>query len=916
MSSRPEDILPPALRRLMRFFPEGTPGEQAELIAGAKEIRRSNSAKALRRLPPVERVKWYLAAEERTDDLITVLRFERDNSAAFHVSGVRQPRLNLPGLDTSTLPDEVSTLARREMPVAARTTGLDLDGHRLTVRGYAYLTNVASASKRRVPRMAVLRRAGSRRALPLRMRTFRDLRATRESKQALHNHDWSGFEFHVNLRQLRSGGKWLPVKWDAGVVMPGPGGVYAGRIEKSQTGVEGHGLVRSVEDGVRVAVAFPEGRLQVSVDVAPVEVDGWRVDEDELVLDLRTTAKAGNVRPVGLRVEQVKGEAVRTYQVVEDAGRTTVRVPLADLTVSRAETDATTDFRPVILLSGGGERRATVSDGLVTGAHPVARGREIAVATDAAGLLKLHDRMRQAVIDRLEWEDGELLLEGSYSGSAENRRLLVRHGESFEEKLLPVEIADGRFSARIRPEEMPLYGMTLPLRQGRWYFWLQRADSTDIGEAALVKLRADLLGMLPLEHPGARRTYRVERRFFDRVYLESGPVLSDEERGSYRQRQLKRVFAPEQRRLPLRNQVIYNSYHGRQFSDSPKAIYEELVRRGTDVEHVWAIGDQRVEVPEGVRVVEWHSKAWYEEMSRSRYVVTNVMLNSFFKRREDQRVVQTWHGTPLKKMGAHIRGTTKSNPAYIETLPGRSNEWEAVVSPNSFTTPVMRGAFGFENEILEYGYPRNDIFYRDDKDKLAAEVRERLGIPQGKKVLLYVPTWRDDVRIGTGKKFKLDFRIDLQAAQRELGDDHVLLFRKHPKIVDNITGAGEGFLWDVADYPEIEHLYLIADVLITDYSSAMFDYAHSGRPMLFFTYDLEHYRDNLRGFYFDFIAQAPGPLVKTSEELVDAVRNIDTVNDEYRTAYKEFTDRFCEPADGRAAARVVDWMLGEGSADD
>ena len=148
-------------------------------------------------------------------------------------------------------------------------------------------------------------------------------------------------------------------------------------------------------------------------------------------------------------------------------------------------------------------------------------------------------------------------------------------------------------------------------------------------------------------------------------------------------------------------------------------------------------------------------------------------------------------------------------------------------------------------------------------------------MPAGKKVVLYAPTWRDDQR--TAAAVQAGQRIDVEAARRELGEDHVLLFRKHPKVLDTMPGAGQGFVWDVTHYPDIADLYLIADVLITDYSSVLFDFAHSGRPMLFFTYDLEHYRDTLRGFYFDFTTRAPGPLIKTSEELVNAMRNIDTV---------------------------------------
>lgn len=326
------------------------------------------------------------------------------------------------------------------------------------------------------------------------------------------------------------------------------------------------------------------------------------------------------------------------------------------------------------------------------------------------------------------------------------------------------------------------------------------------------------------------------------------------------------------------------------------------------MEHLWSVSDGQVRVPEGVTPLEWHSKEWYEALARSRYVVTNVGLGDWYTKREGQTVVQTWHGTPLKKIGADLLGTPKANPAYIASLPHRFRQFDITVSPNAFSTPIMKRAFCAEGEVLESGYPRNDLFHSPERVALASRVRRTLGIPEGKKVVLYAPTWRDDQRHG-GQRFKLDLQVDLAAAERELGSDHVFLFRKHPKILDAIPGAGEGFVYDVSGYPDIAELYLLADVLITDYSSVLFDFAHSGRPMLFFTYDLEHYRDTLRGFYFDFTERAPGPLIKTSEELIASIRDIEAVAAAHKDRYADFVRDFCEPSDGLATTRVVDRML-------
>jgi CDP-glycerol glycerophosphotransferase len=140
----------------------------------------------------------------------------------------------------------------------------------------------------------------------------------------------------------------------------------------------------------------------------------------------------------------------------------------------------------------------------------------------------------------------------------------------------------------------------------------------------------------------------------------------------------------------------------------------------------------------------------------------------------------------------------------------------------------------------------------------------------------------------------------------------VLLVRPHAHVREPLPGAGDGFVYDVGDYPDVQELLLAADVLVTDYSSIMFDFAITGRPILFFTYDLEHYRDTLRGFYFDFEAEAPGPLVPTSPELIAALRDLaptGAVPAGHAAAYERFRSTHCKLDDGGAAARVVDRML-------
>ncbi|MFI8432830.1 CDP-glycerol glycerophosphotransferase family protein [Streptomyces sp. NPDC079020] len=907
------EAIPEELSRLMKYFPETPVEERPAFHSAAKDFLAQAAPKLVRKFSPMARVKWHLAANGRGDELVGLLHYERENPGAFSVRGLRRARIELPGVENSSLPATVRNFNRSELPVRGKMLDLAWKDGKLVVHGYAYIPNVPSATGKRSLRVAVLRRQGSRSTLPLRVRTVLEPMATAEAKGALHNYDWSGFEIGIDPSRLRTRGQWQPGTWRLGIGIPRPGGMSVGSVTKNNAGAAGHSQVHVLDDGVRLVAGYDRNRLKLTVDVVPAEVEAQEADADTLTVTLR--ARATGKQPTALRIDHEATGHVTDLPLEKGVTgadgwlRHTARLSFADLPVDGVTPGRARKYRALIVFADGTTRRATIGSKPATGVHPLPGGLEFAVVTDGAGNFTPQLRCVQPVVDGVEWSSGgELVLSGTYTGDAATMKLILRHTGRNEDRPLPAEFADGRFTARVTPDTMPAYEGTLPLRAGRWLPFLRARAEWDHTRDIPVTIRPDLVGTLPLTHRGAHRTYTVERLDFDRIFVESGAVLDPELRGAYRQRLMRDVYTPEQRELPLREAVLYNSFGGKQFSDSPRAVYEELVRRGTEVEHIAMVHDQQVVLPPGVRGVEWGSREWYEALARSRYVVTNGGIREWFVRREGQVVVQTWHGTPLKRIGADLLGTPKANLAYIASLPQRSRQYSLFITPNSFTTPIMTNSFRLECEVLEAGYPRNDVFHAPDRVKRAAAVREKLGIPAGKKVVLYAPTWRDDQRYG-GRRFKLDNQIDVDAARRELGEDHVLLYRKHHKVLDSIPGAGQGFVWDVTYYPDIADLYLIADVLITDYSSVLFDFAHSGRPMLFFTYDLEHYRDTLRGFYFDFTSRAPGPLIKTSEDLVSAIRNIDAVTEEYKEKYAQFRVDFCEPSDGRAAARVVDRML-------
>ncbi|WP_170843116.1 bifunctional glycosyltransferase/CDP-glycerol:glycerophosphate glycerophosphotransferase [Streptomyces oceani] len=540
--------------------------------------------------------------------------------------------------------------------------------------------------------------------------------------------------------------------------------------------------------------------------------------------------------------------------------------------------------------------------------------RELCLVPDAAGRLLLADRTPQPVVHSWHWSpDGGLTLSGRRTlgrpGDPEPSgewELVWRHSGHQAEVVVPVERDGHRFTARLAPETAA--PGALPLRQGRWDPYLRARGGDRTGNAPL-RLRAELHGELPSAHQAARE-YVLERRNHDRLFLRSGSLLSDSERGAYRQHRLRTVRYPAAREAPPWDVVLYNSFDGRQYSDSPRALHEELLRRGAAVRHLWAVRDGQAHVPPEARPVVLGSSEWHEALARSRWIVGNTHLPRWFRRREDQLTVQTWHGTPLKRIGLDLADSAYANQEYLAQLPARAAQWSLLLSPNSFSTPILRRAFGYAGEILESGYPRNDLLYAADRHKRARQVRERLDIPTGHRVVLYAPTWRDDNRYDRANG-RFDMRLDPDAARAALGTDHVLLVRKHYRVADAVPGAGHGFVRDVSAWPDIAELLLIADVLVTDYSSLMFDFAHTGRPMFFFTYDLDRYRDVLRGFYFDFAERAPGPLLSDSDAVIDALRDVDTVAAAYEGRYAQFRQAFCDLDDGRAAARVAERMFAE-----
>lgn len=360
------------------------------------------------------------------------------------------------------------------------------------------------------------------------------------------------------------------------------------------------------------------------------------------------------------------------------------------------------------------------------------------------------------------------------------------------------------------------------------------------------------------------------------------------------------------------NIVVFESTLARSFGGNPKAIYDELVRRGDSRLKV-IVSNKHVRVrDENTVVVKRHSFAFLWYLATAKYWINDQNFPHYITRRRGGIYVQTWHGTPLKKMFLDQTNFFGRDPGYITRVKKMASQWNRLVSPNPHTSKAMRSSYGYRGEIFELGYPRNDILSSPDRDAVGEGIRQRLGISQDKFVVLYAPTFRDDKPTKQGR-FAFDWPFTPSAFHKSLGDDVVLLIRTHNLVSNKVRIPDEiaSNVIDVSKYPDIQELFLASDMLITDYSSSFFDYAILDRPVLFFAYDLENYRDSLRGFYLDYEKDLPGPIFENSESLFSEIRRRALSPQKSGNIPSDFIERYTALEDGFASARVVDQLLSD-----
>jgi len=383
--------------------------------------------------------------------------------------------------------------------------------------------------------------------------------------------------------------------------------------------------------------------------------------------------------------------------------------------------------------------------------------------------------------------------------------------------------------------------------------------------------------------------------------------------------------------------IIFSCFNGKSYTCSPKAIYEYMLKdeRFKDYTFIWAFkqtSKYRPMLEKNPRtiVVKVGGSQFRKYMATAKYWIFNYKLDDYLTPKKNQIFLQCWHGTPLKRLGNDL----KHFDNVLNTMEGmkkryniEAKKFSYFISPSKFATERFTSAWnlkeiGKENIIVEQGYPRNDFLRNYTEQDVEKAKKKLFGYyyleyekqVKKKKIILYAPTYRaDQHETGTGYVYKEE--VDFEKMRRILGDDYIILFRPHYFIANQFDFEKyEGFVYNVSEVDDINELYIISDILITDYSSVFFDYANLKKPMIFYMYDLEHYRDESNGFYIDVEKELPGKIVRNDDDLIDEIKRI-TNEFTYDEKYKKFNEKYNYLDDGQATKRVVEECIKSGKSD-
>lgn len=827
--------------------------------------------------------------------------------------------------------DELLELGPADLLLTAKATSMRWDGGRLMVEGFAHLMDLEFGDDFWITAEMF---AEGEEAVPLDVKLREVPAVNRESGDAWNSHSKSGFILYVHPSAM---GLNQEAVWRLRI------GVGSSNLDESFQAILREVDVRAIPDGRPVSEVTDSARWTAGFETGLGFVLRAHVAELPLATAVRTvdetvsiTAEAAEQSTLRLSCS-THGSAILVAGTRASDGRATFCCRLPEV----AAGDASEHIWRVQLVDAEGQVRdvafAGSADDLL-GQSPE-QGR-VRASLGPTGELKLTQTCWRATCEEIFVEAAAITFVGRVGvpGDAVLSARLVSGAQELAAERVDFDPMTGRFEVRavfdpsLVPDaglqdseqalqlvvedgvESPAARIASDFRPDLRHGFSLRLSVTWRGKTSeqWVKVGNGLRRSMPIERLGMRYGVTCVATPKAALWISFRAPYKDDERGRYGQRQLHAKLwggngtagrEPEM----LEDAVLFESFGGKQISDSVLAICNEIVRRDLGLKLYWTVTDMGMPVPEGTEPLLVNSSAWMEKLRGSRYLVNNNNFPASFRKSPGQIYLQTWHGTPLKRIGNDIPRTGLSL-MYRQLMNREARYWDYLLAQNDFAAKALPTAFGYEGEVLNLGYPRNDALAGPDAVARRSAVRRMFGFEPYHYVVLYAPTWRDNLS-GSNGYSRVEY-LDYQRVRKTLGANARILQRGHHNTSKSAAGQHAGVL-DVTHHPDINDLLLAADLLITDYSSVMFDYAVTGKPILYLAPDLDEYRDQTRGFYLDFETIAPGAICSSNDEVIDVLLNLEATTNSYADRHRAFVSEFAPRDDGYAAARVVNevWAI-------
>ena len=350
-----------------------------------------------------------------------------------------------------------------------------------------------------------------------------------------------------------------------------------------------------------------------------------------------------------------------------------------------------------------------------------------------------------------------------------------------------------------------------------------------------------------------------------------------------------------------KNKIFIFSYYGNQYGDSPKYISEYLVENypKDKFDIVWQFNDVDSHKDiDGIRKVKSMTLRYFYELCTSKVIITNFRTTELFKKRKDQYYIQTWHSSLRLK---HIEkdAETSLQKSYVEMAKIDSKKCDLLLSGCKYSTEIFKRAFWYEGEIFEKGTPRSDMLLKNNNE-ISEKVKKLLGISKNRKLILYAPTFRkgDSLEV-----YNVDYQKVIEATKKKYGGQWSFLVRLHPHLVSKSKDLihGENVI-DATKYDDIQELLVSSDILISDYSSLMFDFALTEKPCFLYVPDLEEYIKNDRKLYFN-IKELPFINSLSNDDLINSINYFN--DNEYKSKLKDFYNKIGNFEDGKACENLA-----------